>query len=52
MPTKQATKQQVRSWIADRQKQRTPPPDPVEIRRQLGRDLLESMDHQRQECAR
>lgn len=30
------TKEQVRKWIQERQKQRTPPPTPDEIRRQLG----------------
>lgn len=32
MPTKEA----VRKWMQERQKQRTPPPTPDEIRRQLG----------------
>jgi hypothetical protein len=30
------TKQQVREWMQQRQKQYTPPPSPEEIRRQLG----------------
>lgn len=32
MPTKEA----VRKWMQERQKQHTPPPSPEEIRRQLG----------------
>lgn len=33
------TKQQVREWMQQRQKQHTPPPTPEEIRRQLGHEL-------------
>jgi hypothetical protein len=37
----QPTKEQVRHWMSERQAAHCPPPDPKEINRQLGRDLIE-----------
>ncbi|GAA4014636.1 hypothetical protein [Actimicrobium antarcticum] len=38
---KQPTKEQIRDYMARRQAGRKPPPDPREIRRQLGWELME-----------
>lgn len=38
---KQPTKQQVRQYMEDRQREHKPLPDQNEIRRQLGWDLIE-----------
>lgn len=35
------TKEQVRKWMQDRQAQRTAPPSPEEIRRQLGWGMVQ-----------
>lgn len=37
----QPTKEQVRHWTQDRIKEHKPPPDPKQIRRELGWDLIE-----------
>jgi hypothetical protein len=39
--SKQPTKEQVRDYMVRRQQARKPPPDPREVRRQLGWDLTE-----------
>ncbi|EGF32369.1 hypothetical protein IMCC9480_2548 [Oxalobacteraceae bacterium IMCC9480] len=39
--SKQPTKEQVREYMGRRQRARKPPPDPREVRRQLGWDLAE-----------
>lgn len=36
------TKEQVRKWLADEVKRHKPPPDPKQIRRELGWDLLQA----------
>jgi hypothetical protein len=40
--TSKPSNQQVRSWMQQRQVDRTPPPAPEEIRRQLGWGLVEA----------
>lgn len=40
--TSKPTNEQVRSWMRQRQVDRTPPPAPDEIRRQLGWGLVEA----------
>jgi hypothetical protein len=35
------TREQVREWLRQEVNQRRPPPDPLEIRRQLGWSLVE-----------
>lgn len=42
------TKEQVRKWQQERIKAHKPPPSPKEIRRQLGRELVE-MERERRE---
>lgn len=38
----QPTKEQVREWMNQRQAEKTPPPEPREVRRQLGWDLVQA----------
>jgi hypothetical protein len=45
---KQLTKEQARRWIGDRAKDRKPLPDPKELRRQLGLDLIQAERNKRQ----
>jgi hypothetical protein len=40
--TRNPSHQQVRSWMQQRQVDRTPPPAPEQIRRELGWGLLEA----------
>jgi hypothetical protein len=40
--TSKPSNQQVRSWMQQRQAERTPPPAPEEIRRMLGWGLVEA----------
>lgn len=46
------TKEQVRVWMNERRVATTPPPVPEQVRRELGWDMSQPMDKQRQECAR
>ncbi len=41
---KQPSNQEVRDWLARRQDEHKPPPDPKEVRRQLGWGLLKEED--------
>lgn len=50
--TTHPSKEQVRQWMSERQEQRTPPPSPQEVKRQLGWGLLYEMDPLAQECQR
>jgi len=38
--SKQPSKEQVRNWMAQRQSEHKPPPDPKQIRRQLGWEMI------------
>lgn len=40
--SKPPTKQQVRQYMEGRQREHKPPPDPKQIRRELGWDLIEA----------
>ncbi|MBD8531521.1 MULTISPECIES: hypothetical protein [unclassified Massilia] len=40
--TSKPTNEQVRNWMQQRQADRSPPPTPDEIRRQLGWNLVEA----------
>jgi hypothetical protein len=42
----QPTKEQIRHWSQERIKQSAPPPDPKQIRRELGWDLIEAERNQ------
>lgn len=41
----QPTKERVRAWLDDQVTQHKPPPDPKQIRRELGWDLIEAERH-------
>ncbi len=43
----QPSKEIVRKWLRARVEQRRPPPDPVQIRRELGWDLVKTVCEQR-----
>jgi hypothetical protein len=45
------TKEQVRRWLEERSKERRPPPDPKQIRRELGWTLNEVERAQRERSA-
>lgn len=40
--TSKPSNEQVRSWMRQRQAERTPPPSPEQIRRELGWQLVEA----------
>ena len=50
MPRNKPTKEQVREWQHDRIAQHKPPPDPKQIKRELGWDLIEA-ERQAEEAA-
>ena len=50
--TTHPSKEQVREFMAKRREERTPPPDPREIRRQLGWNMLYNIDQRGTECMR
>ncbi len=43
------TKEQVREWSKERQKDHKPPPDPKQIRKELGWDLIQA-ERNKQRC--
>ena len=45
--TKQPTKEAVRNWLQSRQEQRRPLPDPQQIRRELGWEMVRVEQEQR-----
>lgn len=52
MATTHPTHQQVRDWMAKRQVERTPPPSPDQIKRELGWDMMYNSDQRAKDCAR
>lgn len=52
MAATQPSKEQVRVFMERRRVARTPPPEPAEIRRQLGWNMLYNIEQGAKDCAR
>ena len=50
--TTHPSKETVHSWFMQRRAEKTPPPSPEQIRRELGWDLVRPMSQMRQETHR